>query len=357
MRIVITGATGNLGTSLMRSLEMDSTVQRVVGLARRPPPMVTDKLRFVRTDVSIDDLEARFRGADAVVHLAWRVQPARDEALLYRANVTGSYRVLQAAARARVPALVCASSVGAYARGSKERRVDESWPVTGIPTSIYSRQKAILERMLDRLERECPRMRVVRARPALVFKRGAASGIRRYFLGPWVPGFIFRSSRIPVVPDVERLRFQVLHSHDAGEALRRMVLSDVHGAFNLAAEPVVDAMLLGTVLGARRVPVPARWLRVGVQWAYRLHLMPTHRGWVDLALGMPLMSTERAYRELGFEPRHSAADLLLELLEGIHDGAGMPTPPLWTEGGDPRAQPVRGSEVRRRNDLEGARLR
>jgi len=55
-------------------------------------------------------------------------------------------------ADAGVPSLVYASSVGAYSRGPKDRRVDESWPVAGIATCAYSRQKAEVERRLDALE-------------------------------------------------------------------------------------------------------------------------------------------------------------------------------------------------------------
>ena len=60
------------------------------------------------------------------------------------------------AAAARGPALVYASSVGAYSPGPKDRRVDETWPTGGVPTSFYSRHKAEVERLLDAFEREHP---------------------------------------------------------------------------------------------------------------------------------------------------------------------------------------------------------
>jgi hypothetical protein len=47
-----------------------------------------------------------------------------------------------------------------------------------------------------------------------------------------------------------------------------------------------------------------------------------------MALGVPLMDSQRAYRELGWTPRHSADDTLRELLEGMRHGADYPTPPL-----------------------------
>ena len=75
-----------------------------------------------------------------------------------------------------MPALLYASSVGAYSPGPKDRRVDESWPTGGTPTSYYARHKAEVERRLDRFEQEAPDVRVVRMRPGLVFKKEAARG-------------------------------------------------------------------------------------------------------------------------------------------------------------------------------------
>ena len=80
-------------------------------------------------------------------------------------NVEGSRRVFIAAAAAGAPALVYASSIGAYAPGPKDHGVNESWPTTGIPSSFYSRDKAEVERLLDRFEAEHPAVRVVRLRP------------------------------------------------------------------------------------------------------------------------------------------------------------------------------------------------
>ena len=45
-------------------------------------------------------------------------------------------------------------------------------------------------------------------------------------------------------------------------------------------------------------------------------------------LAVPLMDVTRARNELGWSPRRSAADALLELIDGMSDGAGVPTPPL-----------------------------
>src|SRR5215208_7166724 len=235
MRVVVVGATGNIGTSVLRSLEKEECVDSVLGLARRLPGLRMPKVEWAAADVVDDDLVPHFRGADAVVLLAWIIQPSRDLTKQWMVNVEGSMRVANAAKEAGAPALIYASSVGAYSPGPKDRRVDESWPTTGVEGSFYSRHKAEVERLLDRFEEEHPGVRVVRLRPGLIFKREAASEIRRLFAGPLLPGSLVRPELIPVLPYDERLVFQAVHSYDVGEAYRLALVGDARGAFNIAA--------------------------------------------------------------------------------------------------------------------------
>src|SRR3954454_2733349 len=240
MRVVVVGASGNVGTSLLHALAGDPAVDSIVGVARRRPAMTFPGVDWVQADIRTDDLVSNFRGADVVVHLAWLIEPSRDQAELRSVNVDGSARLFRAVADAGVPALVYASSVGAYSPGPKDRRVDESWPTDGVPTSFYARHKAEVEGLLDGVERGNPPVRCLRLRPGLIFKRGAASEVRRLFAGPLVPSPLLHERLIPVVPDVPRLRFQAVHSLDVGEAYRLAAVGDARGALNIAAEPVLD---------------------------------------------------------------------------------------------------------------------
>lgn len=338
MKVVVTGATGNVGTSVLRALAREPSVTEIVGIARRPAEFELDKVRLVLADVSKHDLQPLFAGASAVVHLAWMIQPERQVKLLERNNVQGSRNVFLATVAAGVPTLLYASSVGVYGPGPKNRTVEETWDTSGTPSSPYSQQKVAVERMLTGFEKQHPSLRVVRMRPALIFKRGAGSELRRRFLGPWVPRSVFKPSRIPVVPDVEGLRFQCVHGSDVAEAFRLALVSDVRGAFNLAAEPSLGPEQLAQVLDARRVRVSPKTLRTLTDVAYRLHLQRTSAGWLDMALQLPMMDTFRARNVLGWRPQWNAAQTLLEALEGVAQGAGLPTAPLKPANGS--AAPV-----------------
>lgn len=329
MRVVVLGATGNVGYALVRELAGAPTIDEVVGVARRIPTVGVDRpVTWRAADIATDDLVPLFRGADAVVHLAWLIQPGRDLSRLWAVNVDGTDRVLRAVAEAGVPTLVYASSIGAYSPGRDDRPVDETYPTHGIATSSYSRQKAYVERMLDAFESERPGTRVVRLRPGLIFSRDAAEEQRRFFVGMLAPRTILRPGVLPVFPHLPGVRFQAVHTDDIADAYRRAILSDVRGAFNIAADPILSTRDVAAVLGARPVAVPHRLARWGAAGTWRLRLHPVEPGWVDLALGSPVMDTSRARTELGWSPAHDGHDALRAVLTGIADASGAPTPTL-----------------------------
>ncbi|MBD0844139.1 SDR family oxidoreductase [Streptomyces sp. TRM68416] len=329
-RIVVTGATGNVGTSVVRLLSEDPEVGSVLGLARRVPGWSPPKTEWSAVDLASDraDLAKEFAGASAVVHLAWAFQPTHDPAATWRTNVLGAIRVFDAVAAAGVPALIHASSVGAYSPGPKDRSVDESWPTHGWPDAAYCREKAYLERTLDTFEREHPDVRVVRMRPAFLFKRESASEQRRIFGGRFLPGPLVRPQLLPFLPDIPGLRVQALHTDDAAEAYRLAVHADVRGAFNLAAEPPVDAELLGEMFGARPVRLPRTAARSAIAAAWGLHLLPASPHLFDAVLRLPLMDCTRARSELRWRPERTAPQVLEEFLLGMRQGEGADTDPL-----------------------------
>lgn len=333
--MVVTGASGNVGTSVLRSLIADDSVESILGIARRRPEWTPEKVSWAVADVAREPLEHHLRGADAVIHLAWAIQPSRDQVETHRINVEGSEYVFDAAARADVPAVIYASSVGAYSPRESDEPVDESWPTNGVPTSFYSRHKATVETALDRFEEAHPDIRVVRLRPALIFKGDAGSEIRRLFGGPLVPASLVHPDRLPVFPWITGLRTQAVHTDDVAEAYRSATVSDAQGPFNLAADPVLDANSVGEAIEARVISLPVGAVRALADATWKARLQPTPPGWVDMGMQSPLMSSERARSELGWLPKRSSGEALRAVLEGLSDSDGEPTPPLDPRAGGP----------------------
>jgi nucleoside-diphosphate-sugar epimerase len=315
----------------VRLLADDPDVETVRGLARRTPDLGPDRVEWSEVDLAAEDVDLvkEFRGADAVVHLAWAFQPTHDPVATWRTNVLGSIRVFEAvAATATVPTLVHASSVGAYSPGPKDHAVDESWPTHGWPDAAYTREKAYLERYLDAFEYQHPGIRVVRMRPAFLFKRESASEQRRIFGGRLLPGPLARPELLPFLPDIAGLRVQALHTDDAARAYQLAIHHEVRGAFNLAAEPPVDAAVLGDLLGSRPLRLPRTAARSAIAAAWGLRLLPASPHLFDAVLRLPLMNCTRAHTELGWQPRRTATEVLQEFLQGLQEGAGAATAPL-----------------------------
>ncbi|WP_410656954.1 NAD-dependent epimerase/dehydratase family protein [Amycolatopsis sp. lyj-112] len=338
MRIVITGATGNVGTALLHALETGD--DDLVGVARRLPDTTAVPYRAagwsavdLGDDVGRAKLTDLVEGADAVVHLAWAISPARDDPPMWRTNDHGTRNVLAAVAAAGVPHLVVLSSVAAYGFAPRWEKVSESWPRDGIATSAYSRGKAALESLLDRFEENHPDIAVARLRPCAILQRQAAGEFERWLLGPAVPAGIVGRRWLPI-PLWTDLRAQAVHSADVAEAIRLVLEKRFTGAVNLAAPGVLQADALADLLGGIRIPAPRSLVRVAAHAAWRTGALPLHPGWLDLADNAPLVDTTLAETTLGWKPRYDAASVLAELVAGLRSGEGAASPPLVPPRGD-----------------------
>ena len=334
MRIVITGASGNVGTALLRRLTAEGSAHALVGVVRRPPENVGpyESVHWHSVDVAGADAADRLRpvvaGADAIVHLAWGFQPTRNTGYLSRVGVGGTAAILDAAHAESVGRLLHMSSVGTYAAGRYGSRVDESWSTSGIASSPYSRDKSAAEAVLDRYEHEHrgAGVAITRMRPGFIVQRGAASGQMRYFLPGYVPMSMI--THLPVLPLDRRLCIPLVHADDVADAFVRALDRGADGAFNLAAEPPVSRDDVADALGARAVHLPSAVLGRLVDLSWRARLQPIDRGWLDMAFSVPLLDCGRARAELGWQPRWSAAEALRDVLDGLTEGAHTVSPPL-----------------------------
>jgi nucleoside-diphosphate-sugar epimerase len=341
--VAVTGASGNLGTALLRRLTAPgSGVAEVRGLARRRPPETPpyEGVRWHLADLGEPSADAEIAefvdGADAVVHLAWALQPGRRPDDLRRVNVGGTGSIARAAAAAGVAHLVHLSSLGAYAPGAVGQQVTEDWPTTGIPSAQYSRDKAEAERVVREIAGRNRDLTLTVVRPTLVLQPEAGSEIGRYFLGPLLfgaarllPGQVAKLLPLPL----PALSVAFVHADDVADALVRILGRRAGGPFNLAAEPLMDAAGIARALGTVRVPVPAFALRTAVQAAFTAHLIPTEPGWLDIAVGAPALDSTRARRLLDWTPEHRGDDALARFVAALGRGEGGEGPLLHPADG------------------------
>ena len=353
MRIAITGASGNVGTALMRALSQHD--HEVVGIARRPPAPGGrySSAQWHAVDLTSADAASRlttaFHGVDAVVHLAWAFQPTHDGDYLERLDVGGTKNVVEAVLAADVPHLVHQSSLGTYSPAPKDDRpVPETWTRRGIATSAYSRHKVAAEDLLDATLVAHPDRIIARTRPVLIGQRCSGSGLLRYAVPAVLPAALLK--RVPLLPVDGRLRLQFVHADDVATAIRLIIEQRRGGAFNLAPDDVVPVEAIARALGGRHVQVPLAVLRRAADLSWRAHLQQVDVGWLDMAYQAPLLDSTRARVELGWSPQHTSLDVLCEMLDGMRSAAYDDTPVLRPRRvRDGIARALRGEPVAHRH--------
>jgi UDP-glucose 4-epimerase len=307
-RVLITGATGALGASVVRAFA--AAGWRIRTLSRHPPHATHDAARHEHVAAEIDDFAAVARavaGVDAIVHLAALlhvVDPAPELAAEYRRiNVGGTDTVVRAARESGVARVVFASSIAVYGRASE--RVDER--AAAVPDTLYGRTKLEAEaRILETASGMPPSGCVLRLAAVygpsikgnyeqLVY---ALAGRRFVPIGPG-------TNRRTLVFEEDAARAMLLSASDERAAGRTFNVTDgsVH-----TVNDIVAAIAGALDRKPPRVRVPlsmARMAAAGIERACALARVraPVTRATIEKYVENIEVDGSAIQRDLGFMPR------------------------------------------------------
>jgi UDP-glucose 4-epimerase len=322
LTVAVTGPTGGIGLGLIRALEAEPSVERVLGMARRPFDPAErgwKKTTYRRGDVlDRGSVEELVQGADVVVHLAFVIMGGHAESR--SVNLEGSRNVFEAAAASGAKRLVYASSVAAY--GFHEDNpvpLTEDVPARGTDAHYYSAQKAEVEALLDEILDDSDLDAYV-FRPCIVAGPEALlliENIPYVQLSGKLPDAVLRLFDVvpafkPVIPD-PGVPFQLVHVDDVASAMTAAVLGKGEpGVYNLAAEGEVTMRDLAAALDWYSVPLPELAVDAAAELVARVPFMPAEAQWVNALRTPVLMDTSKARAKLGWAPRHDARETLRE---------------------------------------------
>ncbi|MDT0320055.1 NAD-dependent epimerase/dehydratase family protein [Streptomyces millisiae] len=311
-RVVVTGATGLLGTAVVEQLLTEG--REAVALVRD-----ADKARRLLPDhagltLVVGDVNdpASYRsalaGADAVIHTAAYFreyyQPDPDLPLLFRTNVDAVRALLREAVDAGVPVVVHTSSITTLAPGTQEAPADESAPPPpGWERNSYRASKVRAEEAIREFCAAEPGLRVPIVLPGWMW------GPRD--VGPTSAGRLFLSvarRQLRAVPragnhvvDVRDVAGALLRAAESGQSLRRYIVA---GRWQRLASTVGGVAESVGVPAPREVPAGAAFAFATVlELSARLRRQPpiaTREGVRVLLDGnRTRITSARAERELG----------------------------------------------------------
>jgi UDP-glucose 4-epimerase len=332
LTVAVTGPTGDLGISIVSSLERSRRVRRIIGMARRPfdpGEQGWKKTEYRQGDVSDPgSVRGLVKGADVVVHLAFAILTAGDATLAL--NIEGSRHVFAEAAKAGAERICYASSVAAY--GFHDDNPDwltEEVPPRGTKEHPYSQQKSEVEGVLGKVLLRRRRTAAYVFRPCIVAGPKAQTFLEEipyYRISDAMPAAVRRLLSAmpvlkPVIPD-PGVRFQLVHHDDVAQAFVAGVLGRGEpGPYNLAGNGTLTMSDVADALGWYSVPISRGAVEALAEVATGLPLMPESVAWLHSVRKEVLMKTERAKRQLRWRPKHSSRQTLKEMIAAHRDEA------------------------------------
>ncbi|MDQ4143059.1 MAG: NAD-dependent epimerase/dehydratase family protein [Actinomycetota bacterium] len=237
--VAITGAAGYVGSRVIQELCSDARVERVLGFDVRPPEFRHPKFVFDEIDVRNATLRSRLKGVDVVVHLAFIMDPIKDEALMRDVNLNGSHNVFRSAAEAGVRKIVYTSSATVYgAHPDNDFPLTEESPLRANLDFSYPAHKLEVEYVVKEVREEFPDLQFVVFRPAIVF-------------GPHANNAWSHQLESPVIFGIKGYAppLQFVHEDDVARAITFGIFEDVDGPYNLAAEGWLERDQILDVVG------------------------------------------------------------------------------------------------------------
>jgi len=301
MKYVITGGSGYIGSRLVEFLVGRPETERVVIADIAPPRVPRAKTEFHRTDVrdrlALRELLARV-APDALVHLAFILNPVRDEALMYDVDVNGTFNALQAAAEAGTEHVLVTSSATAYgAWPDNPEPIQEDWSLRGQPDFAYARHKTEADRLCQLWAAEHPERTMTIVRPCIVL----GPNVDNYIVRTWENAPFF--SRFRGEPDQH---VQFVHEDDLAEAIGGLLVGGHGGAYNVAGDGVVTWQETAEILGikVRTLPFGFFYALNGLMW--RLHAPKTEAppGNLHFLRHPWVCSNEKLKQTLGWSPKY-----------------------------------------------------
>lgn len=310
--IALTGACNFLGRELIRQLEEDRRVARVIALDIRKPEIALEKTEFHTLDLTSPTADAELvqllagQGVDTFVHSAFLTYPTHATEWAHELEDIGTMHVFNALAELRPARVVMISTTLVYgASPSNPNFLSESHELRGHTDSRFINDKVRAEEQARRFAAEHPEVAV---------------GVLRFcpILGPTVTNFYTRFFSRPLSPKLMGYDplLQFIHERDAVRALKLAIDREVRGPLNIVGKGVLPYTTVLAMMGKLPLPLPHFLARPLSRALWATQVFDSPPTFLDYLRFLCIADGRKARAELGFSA-------LFNIKRTIHDFLGV----------------------------------
>jgi UDP-glucose 4-epimerase len=305
-RVLITGADGFLGRSLVTAMAQSGRFAAIVASDVRQVPVARrlDGVEYVALDVrdaGLGEILAAHR-IDTVVHLASIVTPGKqsNREFEYSVDVLGTRNVLEACVVHGVQQLVVSSSGAAYGyHADNPAWLTEKDALRGNEAFAYAHHKRLVEEMLAEYRISAPALRQTVLRIGTILGEAVDNQITALFEKPRL--IAVRGSDSP---------FVFIWNTDVTGAILHALRTRRAGCFNLAGDGALPISAIARRLGKPLMSLPAGLLTAALWLGSRLGISRYGPEQLDFLRYRPVLLNAALKTELGYVPGKTSSEAL-----------------------------------------------
>ncbi len=325
MKILLTGASGYLGSQLIASWLEDERVEKIFALDLKDPQFLFEKnhpkIKFLKGNLADLNLEKEiedFESVDAVLHAAYLIRTPyfkKDRQFQEHSNFKGAENAFRFALRNNIRKLIHFGTVASY--GASQTNIltlglSESQALNE-DRIAYGHDKKIIEKNLESLVAQ------YRARTqAFTLRIGSVSGpfgkdvLQKKGLQKFFRGFI------PFIPVLGKNSIrQFVHEDDVVGAVNLCLFGDFdekHLIFNIAPNEYLSFREIAKILGKKTIHLPKFLgeLAFSLVWHLSLGKVPTPPGTIN-SYTYPILVDGAKITRYGFRYNYTCIDAFLGL--------------------------------------------